>query len=69
VTKTLDDIIGTVEASFESGTPEYEAELRRLKVSKCMEMQDVESCTGCIRFGDCELRIAYWRDLQFGGQE
>ena len=69
MTKTLDDIIGTAEASFDAGTPEYEMELRRLKVSKCMEMQGVESCTGCLRFGECELRIAHWRDLQFGGSE
>jgi hypothetical protein len=27
-----------------------------------MEMQNVTSCGECIRFDECELRIAHWRD-------
>ena len=66
MTKILDDLIGTVESSFDPDTPEYEIELRRLKVLKCQEMQNVVSCTDCPRFHDCELRISHWQDIYLG---
>lgn len=48
---------------FTPGTPEYDRELRRLKVDYCKMMQNVSSCQECSKFDECELRLAYWRDL------
>lgn len=51
---------------FVRGTPAFDQELRREKVNRCMQMQDVQSCTECARFVDCEIRLAYWRDVALG---
>lgn len=40
---------------FEPGSQEYEDRLLLLRVQKCMEMQNIESCGSCPRYDYCEL--------------
>ena len=51
---------------LKKGSPAFNRALRKEKVSRCMQMQDVPSCTECPRFTDCDLRLAYWRDMTLG---
>lgn len=48
------------------GTPEFERAVLKEKVNRCMQMQDVPSCTECPRFEYCDLRLAYWRCAALG---
>lgn len=65
MTRTLENLRDRVElAGFEPGTPEYDIELRRERVQQCMQMRNVNACSACSYFTDCELRIAHWRDLK-----
>lgn len=67
MSRILDEIETFIELQgFVKGTKAYDFQLRKEKVAKCMQMQDVSSCTECERFVDCSLRLAYWRDVALG---
>jgi hypothetical protein len=67
VSRILNELETFIELQgFVKGTSEFEVELRREKVNRCMQMQDVQSCTDCAVFVDCSIRLAYWRDVALG---
>ena len=67
MSRILDEIETFLELQgFVKGTQAYNVELRKEKVTRCMQMQDVSSCTECARFVDCAIRLAYWRDVALG---
>jgi hypothetical protein len=67
VSRILDEIETFLELQgLVKGTKAYNVELRKEKVARCMQMQDVQSCTECARFVDCDIRLAYWRDVALG---
>jgi hypothetical protein len=66
LTRILDDLQGQVELEGHApGTPEYERELRRLKVEQCQRMQGVGKCAECARYEYCDLRVAYGFDRKY----
>jgi hypothetical protein len=67
VSRIIEELETFVELQgFVKGTPEFEREMTREKVNRCMQMQDVASCTECPRFVDCRIRLAHWRDVALG---
>jgi len=67
MSRIIDDLVDQIELlGFTPGTPEFDRELRKEQVNRCMEIQEVPSCTECARFTYCNLRLAYWRDIALG---
>lgn len=67
MTRVLDDLQSKAELEgYAPGTPEYERELRRLKVEQCQQMQGVGMCSYCDRYEYCDLRVAHGFDKKYG---
>ena len=47
----------------------YERELRRLKVLKCQELNQVSACDSCMNWLDCSLWKEHLKDQKFGGSD
>lgn len=57
----LEDI--AVSEGYDPGSPEFGLRMLELRVSKCVELQNVSSCSTCDANDHCELSKSYLRGL------